>query len=256
MWSISHECFCMSGSQRVIFLPVPPAVEHLGVLKQEVMIMNKWETKEALLFLNSLDISLSAALTTSWPLTLSPDYQGPCYYTKLWLVVLYQAAPGLVEPSFASQTEALGTRWKVATGAALWQIKVCYLRLNSLWRMLVGIDDYGGKSFEFGSVEAGSPGFHQWQVPELSEGTMAVKPLTELRNGLLSSKACIQAPVFSDQSASRAERVFHPVPTWQPAAVMSLLSSHSPRGCLLSRGCSYTEFSPPLSQSLQPTLMK
>lgn len=42
---------------------------------------------------------------------------------------------------------------------------------------------------------------------------MAVKPLTELRNGLLSSEACIQAPVFSDQSASRAERVFHPVPT-------------------------------------------
>lgn len=42
---------------------------------------------------------------------------------------------------------------------------------------------------------------------------MAVKPLTELRNGLLSSEACIQAPVFLDQSASRAERVPHPVPT-------------------------------------------
>lgn len=40
---------------------------------------------------------------------------------------------------------------------------------------------------------------------------MAIKPLTELRNGLLSSEACIQAPVFLGQSASRAEP--HPVLT-------------------------------------------
>lgn len=36
---------------------MPPAAEHLGVLEQEVMIMSKWETKEALLFLNSMGIS-------------------------------------------------------------------------------------------------------------------------------------------------------------------------------------------------------
>ena len=64
----------MSGSQRVIFLPVPPAVEHLGVVEQEAMIMNKWETEEALLFLNSLDISpvLRDYLVTINTITRSP----------------------------------------------------------------------------------------------------------------------------------------------------------------------------------------
>lgn len=100
--------------------------------------------------------------------------------------------------------------------------EVRYLRLNSLKDAggvitVVSPSSLGGKQ--------GPQGFHQWQVPELSEGTMALKPLTELRNGLLSSKACIQAPVFSDQSASRAELSLSPSSdSWQPAAVMSLSS--------------------------------
>lgn len=49
------------------------------------------------------------------------------------VAVLYQAAPGLVEPSFASQTEAFRNKMKSSYRQAPWANKeVRYLRLNSL----------------------------------------------------------------------------------------------------------------------------
>lgn len=81
---------------------------------------------------------------------------------------------------------------------------------------------------------------------------MAIKLLTELKNGLLSSKACVK---HLSSQASHAERVPHPVlipESQQPKTEMSFPFC-SVHGCLLS-GDLKTEFSPCLTRVHSPPL--
>lgn len=77
------------------------------------MIMSKWETKEAHLLVNSLDVSpvlhdylMNVSTIISKEFATKQSYE--------LVVVIYWAVQGLanLEPSFASQTEAFGSEMK------------------------------------------------------------------------------------------------------------------------------------------------
>lgn len=143
----------------------------------------------------------------------------------------------------------LGVRWKVAFCCyrlAPWANKeVHYLRLNSLWRILVGDWWPSGKSFKFGRVESKVPkGFLPVTGAWAVRGNCGHKTTDGIKKWIVVIKSMYQAPVFSSQPASHAERVPHPV---------LLLRANSPKqmsfpfcsvlGYLLS-GNTKTKFSP------------